>query len=421
MLTTKYTESTDKQQQKICVLCIFVIIFFSFVFVTTFTHSCLAAADNQHISKKIDRLIANGGYILSKNGASIASSNADTQFIPASTLKIVTSLAALDILGPGFRFKTNFYLTEDNDLFIKGFGDPYLTSEEITIILGNLQQRGVSRINGIYLDASAFQLTQTTEGAGKSLNPYDAANSALATNFNTINFIKQDDGTIVSAEVQTPTLPMMQRLGKQLAAGEHRINITSNHKNMLIHTGELFRALQKRMGIAGDGPITVKHTPPHSPPIYTHFSSKTLLDIISGLMLYSNNYIANQIFLACGAQRLGYPATWEKSRSTFKTFLAGLGFTAADIVMVEGSGLSRNNQITPAAMLKILHHFSPYAHLLASDKGRLIKSGTLTEVYSYAGYFQAEKNSSPFVLILNQKKNTRDKLLNLLEKMYQQP
>jgi len=404
-----------KKQRHRILLCFILSYFF------VFTPLTAAQTNNQRISEKIDRLITNGGYILSKKNDTIASHNADLMYIPASILKIVTSLAALDILGPDFRFKTEFYQTVDNDLFIKGFGDPYLTSEEITIILGNLQQRGVSRINGIYLDASAFQLSKKTEGSGKSLNPYDAANSALAVNFNTINFTKQADGTIVSAEPQTPTLPIMQRLGRNVTAGKHRINITGNHKNILIHTGELFRALQKRTGIAGDGPITVQNIQPSAPPIYTHFSSKTLKDIIRGLMLYSNNYIANQIFLTCGAQHMGYSATWKKSRDTVATFLARLGFSAADIVMVEGSGLSKNNRVTPAAMLKILRHFKPYTHLLAEDRGRLIKSGTLTGVYSYAGYLQTEQNSDPFVLILNQKKNNRDKLLNLLEKIYQQP
>ncbi len=396
-------------------LCIVISCFFIFPPITT------AQTSHQHTVKKTNRLITNGGYILTKNDIPIGSRNADSQFIPASILKIVTSLAALDILGPDFRFKTEFYHTADNDLFIKGFGDPYLTSEEITVILNNLQHRGVNQINNIHLDASAFQLSRETEGAGKSLNPYDAANSALATNFNTINFTKNVAGTIISAEPQTPTLPIMQRLGKNLEPGKHRINITSNDKNILIHTGELFRALQKRTDIAGDGSITVRHVQPQATPIYTHFSSKTLQDIISGLMLYSNNYIANQIFLTCGAQSQGYPATWDKSRDSVESFLANIGLTTADIVLVEGSGLSRNNHVTPAAMLKILKHFKPYARLLAYDKGRLIKSGTLTGVYSYAGFFQTEEKHDPFVIILNQKKNYRDTILNLLEKIYQQP
>lgn len=418
---TKYREFTTKQQQKLCTFSVFVALFFSFLLVAPETHFCCAAAAPQDTLQKAHRLISNGGFILNKNGVAIASRNADSQFIPASILKITTCLAALHILGPDFRFRTDFYYTADNDLWIKGFGDPFLTSEEIVFILDNLQQRGVTQINNIHLDASAFQLDQETAGAGKSLNPYDAANSALATNFNTVNFTKKANGTIFSAEAQTPTLPIMQQLGKNLAPGRHRINITSNRQNIFTHTGELFKALQKKTGIIGDGSIYVGHIQSPATPVYSHFSSKTLQNIISGLLLYSNNYIANQVFLICGAESQGYPASWEKSRNTVETFLSRLGLTSAEIHMVEGSGLSRDNHVTPAAMLKILNHFKPYAHLLTNDQDILIKSGTLTGVYSYAGFFQTQQNRDPFVIILNQKKNYRDKLLNLLEKIYHHP
>lgn len=396
--------------------CFFFLLFF-FVFAP-----CHGAHGNTTAATlRIDRLIDNGGYILADGQAPIAAADEEKLFVPASILKIVTALGALHILGPDFRFHTEFYLSPDNDLYIKGFGDPFLTSEEITIIFSKLKALGAQEINNIFLDANAFQLENEVDGRENSLNPYDAANSALAANFNTLHLKKSKNGAVVAAEAQTPTLPIMKRLGKKLPPGTHRINLTNNTEDILIHTGELFRAMQKKQGLAGNGIIAAKSVPAAVKLLYRHPSNRSLEQVISGLMLYSNNFVANQLYLACGVAREGYPATWGKSRSAFNRFLNGLGFTETDIVMVEGSGLSRRNLLTPAAMLKILRAFEPYSRLLPDKEGILLKSGTLTGVYCYAGFFSAGTIRKPFVIMLNQPKNQRDDVLKLLEKIALQP
>ncbi len=365
---------------------------------------------------RIDNLIENGGYIVTKNDHIVAQHNPGKLFIPASTLKIATSLAALSILGPSYRFETEFYLTETDDLFIKGSGDPFLTSEEVRLILFELKEKGVQRINNIFLDDTAFQLDTRTNGSRQSLNPYDALNSALATNFNTIHIAVDQDGSIRSAEPQTPTLPIMRKLGAHLSPGTHRINITRDTKNILSHTGELFRAIQHKLDIPGNGAIASKNITENLFPFHVHVSSKNILDIIPSLLLYSNNYIANQLFLACGVKEYGYPATWEKGRLAIETYLKSLGLKDSEFYVVEGSGLSSENKITPEAMITLLDLFKPYSHMMARSHGNLIKSGTLTGVYSYAGYIVEEKQKHSFVIILNQDRNTRSSLLQLLEK-----
>ncbi|MBI5556824.1 MAG: D-alanyl-D-alanine carboxypeptidase [Deltaproteobacteria bacterium] len=391
--------------------------FFLALFVLMPAACCGASPEKQRLLQRLDTLIEHGGYILAGNDAIIAAANENTPFIPASTLKIVTSLGSLHILGQDFRFQTSFYTSAENDLYIKGYGDPFLTSEEILIILQTLAKQGLTTINNIFLDNGAFQLEHSTNGRGDSLNPYDAESSGLAANFNTINFSKHPDGSISSAEPQTPTLPIMLRLGKNLPAGTHRINLTNNQGDILTHTGELFRALQQRAAIPGEGIIAGKVVPEKARLLLSHASSQPLDQVIAGLLRYSNNFIANQLFLTCGAKESGYPATWEKSRNVFRKFLASQGLTEQQIVMVEGSGLSRSNLVTPAALLKILKAFHPYAHLLHTDQGRLIKSGTLTGVYCYAGYFSPAQNSNGFVVLLNQPKNRRDQAVDLLEKI----
>lgn len=395
--------------------------FFFLLFILASAAPGLAGGGNERMLQKINGLVSNGGYMVGTVDRPLAAKNAHTLLVPASTLKIATSLGALQMLEEDFHFRTEFYIADGSDLYIKGYGDPFLTSEEIAVILQTLQQLGVGTINNIFLDAGAFQLEQQADGRSDTLNPYDAANSALAANFNTINFSKRADGTITSAEPQTPTLPIMLRLGKNLPAGTHRINLTNAHQDILIHTGELFRGLQQRLGIKGEGAIAGKAVPGGAKLIVTHRSSQPLEQVIAGLLRYSNNYIANQLFLACGAKKKGYPATWQKSRDVFRAFLSSLGLSERDIVMVEGSGLSRNDLVTPATLIKILQAFRPYAHLLHMDKGRLIKSGTLTGVYCYAGYFPRGEEKVPFAVMLNQPKNLRDQIVNLLEKLTVNP
>jgi serine-type D-Ala-D-Ala carboxypeptidase/endopeptidase (penicillin-binding protein 4) len=368
---------------------------------------------------EINRLLAHGGYIVTSNGKPLFSRHPEEMLVPASTWKIATALLALETLGPDFRFQTRFYVDGDSNLYIKGFGDPHLISEEVEAIIAQLGQR-LSRINDIILDDSSFQLTGRADGTGGSLRPYDVANGALGVNFNTVNIVVSGNA-VASGEPQTPTLPLMQALGKGLAPGRHRLNIGGS-ANILRHTGELFRAFQDLAEIPGSGRIRQGLTPPHLAPVYVHHSSRPLTEIIRGLLLYSNNFIANQIFLTSGAHQAGYPATWDKAKTVMEEFLTvqkGLPLHAVQVE--EGSGLSRRNLITPQALLTVLTAFKPHAHLLARDQGRLVKSGTLTGVYAYAGYFQGPEELDGFVLITNQTKNHRNRLLDLLENLYREP
>ena len=368
-------------------------------------------------------LIDNGGYAVKKNDELIATHNLHKTYVPASIIKIATALAALDVLGPSFRFETVFYRDGQNNLYIRGYGDPFLVSEEIAVIVRKLKELGCLEINDIFLDNTAFQLDRTTFGAGGSGNPYDAKNSALAVNFNTVNIEIQRTGRVISAEEQTPTLQLMAELAKGFKPGVHRINISKgigNEDNTISrYAGELFRAFQQQENIAGDGIITSRKTPANLEPFYTHRSSKTLEDIIGPLLLYSNNFIANQLFLVLGSDRYGYPATWEKSIETLSDILLNtFNLSPKEIKIIEGSGLSRKNRVSPYAMIQLLDAFKPYAVLLPQEGGKFLKSGTLQGIYSYAGYFMENKRLDSYVLLLNQQKNNRDRILDELERLY---
>ncbi len=371
-------------------------------------------ADSQHISDftPARAQIDNGGFIITKDHNAIGQFNPHISFIPASTWKIATAALGLHILGSQYRFQTFFYQNQQGQLFIKGKGDPFLISEEISQFMPTLNKQLARPIKALFIDNSAFQLETKTDGSGSSRNPYDADLSALDVNFNTINLTSKD-GKIYSAEQQTPYLPIMATFGK-ISPGRHRISLTYNNSST-IYAGQLFSSL----GNWQWPQIKEMKVPPHLSPIYIHRSSKNLSAIITALLLYSNNVIANQIFLTCGAKRFGWPATWEKGQRAMREFLTHTVKLPIDSFTVkEGSGLSRQNHITPSAMLKLLYYFSPHAALLPLHHQQRVKSGTMDKVYNYVGYLGHDKHHDPFVLFLNQARNNRKEVLKTLQSKY---
>ena len=113
--------------------------------------------------------------VASTKGRILAGINIDRALVPASILKLLTTLAALDRLGPSYRFRTDFYLDPENNLIIQGFGDPLLISEEIKIMAGHLAAR-LTAVQHLILDDSYFEQPIRIPGRGTSTEPYDAPN-----------------------------------------------------------------------------------------------------------------------------------------------------------------------------------------------------------------------------------------------------
>jgi D-alanyl-D-alanine carboxypeptidase/D-alanyl-D-alanine-endopeptidase (penicillin-binding protein 4) len=339
--------------------------------------------------------------------------NIDHPLVPASILKIATITAAMDILGPEYRFRTGFFLDSQQNLFIKGYGDPSLVSEEIAVIAQQLHQRGLKRVNLVCIDATAFALEHQVPGQAHSDNPYDAPVGPLSVNFNALSLEKTGTG-IRSGEPQTPTLPLMADLGRTYPAGRYRINVCSGGCNadqrMARYAGELFVAQFRRQGIAVSGYGGLRSVPAGCQPLYTHYSRQNLSAISQSTLAYSSNFMANLIFLASGAEEAGYPATWAKARKAVQRHLAlQMGQEAKNIVQVEGAGLSRENRVTAQAILQLLQAFRPYAGLLRLEQEGAMKTGTLTGVYTLAGYLPGGES---FVILLNQPTNNRSEVLN---------
>jgi D-alanyl-D-alanine carboxypeptidase/D-alanyl-D-alanine-endopeptidase (penicillin-binding protein 4) len=116
-----------------------------------------------------------------------------------------------------------------------------------------------------------------------------------------------------------------------------------------------------------------------------------LSKVLTGLLLGSNNYIANQVFLEVGGKRLGGPVSLEKSLQVANEMLAKNGLANA-IHLEEGSGISRGNRFTARGLAQVLQFFEPNATLLRGGDGTLFKTGTFSGVRTLAGYADTAKN-----------------------------
>lgn len=373
---------------------------------------------------RLQTLAANGAVLLqSPDGELLISHNPNRPLVPASIVKIPLAQVALATLGEDFRFETHFFHNDSGDLLIRGLGDPFLVSEEIALIADVLAQRGVQRVRRLVMDDSAFSSGLDLPLEAGADDPYAARNSALAVNFNTVNLAWDSSGALISAESQTPLTPLARELGARRSPGApQRINLGSDPRAGLEQTQQLFRLF-----LEGAGVTVVDSDFYHEPvtgawtSLYVHSSSRSLRDNLDGMLRYSNNFIANQLFLTLGAQHYGYPATVETARAVLYEQFAllygeGYGSDPQLLLMLEGSGLAREQRATASGMLGILEVFKPWAELLPEVDGVLRKSGTLTGVYNFAGYIRGDDGLYPFVILTNQAANNRAELLRILQR-----
>lgn len=395
--------------------------------------ACSAVALKNTSRDPATSMVENGGFLVA--GHKSQSYRADEKFTPASTLKILTSLVALERLGAEYRFSTLLYLDRARNLYVKGGGDPFLTSEAVLEICHRLHKAipGITSINTLYLDDSRYDLKGRQVSIENSQNPYDAPNGALAVNFNTLPVKVSTNGKVSSGENQTPTLPLIQQRAQSLhlRPGIHRLNIAwkapqrDNFRNLpptLLYAGQLFAAQLARSGITVKNGISRRETPSTLRPVVIYKSEKTLQEMVRLVLKYSSNFIANQIFLQLSFERnrqLGHPATWEDSRKIVNSYVHNkLGISSRQFHFEEGSGLSLENRFTCTAFIHILKGFRPWAYLMKKKGDDLVKSGTMphTGVFCYAGYFTRGEELIPFVLLLNQHRDSRYSLLQLLHK-----
>ena len=324
--------------------------------------------------------------VMDATGNELVAQNTDEPFVPASVTKIVTAWLAMEVLGGGYRFATRFYLDDKRVLYVRGGGDPFLISEELAPLATELVAAvGKKPITGIVLDASYYPSNLRIPGLVDTGEAYNALNSALAVNFNTVYAVRSSN-KVRSAEKQTPITPLaITQFRLRGPKGSGRISLSQDPTVSLQYAGELIAAFIERAGGSVKGKISTGTVREGLEPIYVHRQSRTLSQILVELLRASNNYIANQIFLEIGAHRRGGPVSLEKSLEVANEMLAAHGLAAA-IHLEEGSGISRDNHFTARGLAKVLELFEPHAGLLRGHHGGMNKTGALEGVRTLAGY-----------------------------------
>jgi len=355
--------------------------------------------------------------VIDAKGNELVAQNADEPFVPASVTKIVTAWLAIEVLGGDYRFQTRFYLDKDRVLYVRGGGDPFLISEELTLLASQLVAAvGKAPLNGIVLDASYYPADLRIPGVEDTKASYDALNSALAVNFNTISAVRRGN-KIEPGEKQTPITPLaISQFRERGPKARGRISLTQDPAVSLQYAGELLAAFITRAGGGVKGKISTGAVPAGLAPVYIHRQSRTLLGVLRGLLSGSNNYIANQVFLEIGAHRMGGAVSLEKSRQVAREILAAHDLARA-IQLEEGSGISRGNRFTARGLAKVLSLFAPHAALLDSRKGSSYKTGTLEDVRTLAGYVSSSSHGQMrFVIALKSNNGAmRFQLLRAIE------
>ena len=355
--------------------------------------------------------------VMDADSNELVAQNADESFVPASVTKIVTAWLALEVLGGDYRFQTRFYLDKDRVLYVRGGGDPFLISEELAPLARRLVgEVGKPPITGIVLDASYYPADLRIPGIEDSNEAYNALNSALAVNFNTI-YAERRGNSVRSAEEQTPITPLaIREFRARGPKGRGRISLSQNPAVSLQYAGELIAAFIERAGGSVKGKISTGSVPKGLDPVYIHRESRTLSEILVELLRASNNYIANQVFLEIGGHRLGGPVSLDKSLQVAREMLVEHNLSQS-IHLEEGAGISRDNRFMARGLAKVLALFAAHADLLRGHDGGANKTGTLKGVRTLAGYATTAKHGQVrFVICLRSNNGAmRFQLLRAME------
>lgn len=370
---------------------------------------------------------------------------------PASVVKLLTTLVALDILGPSYTWKTEVYTVGelqgdvlDGDLLIKGYGDPWLVTERVWQMLRELRQRGISRITGdLLIDDSYFDVPYHDPGEfdREPLRAYNVAPNALLMNFKVVRYHFEPDpnSSTVGIRVDPPLQNLRVENKLKVVPGRCRgyqrgITITANHAvDHMIMSGTfpsgclsyemgrtalshnqfaygLFKSIWEESGGEFSGSYWNVIRPDHAEPFLV-FRSWPLADVITKVNKHSNNVMARQLLLTLGAEKFAVPGTEEGGRLVVEDWLKEKRFDPAELKFDNGSGLSRESRVSAEALGKILRYAwkSPFMPEFLSSlsipglDGTLarrfrndslagsahIKTGRLDHVVAIAGYLQA--------------------------------
>ena len=325
--------------------------------------------------------------------------NSDKPMNPASVMKLVTTFAGLELLGPAFTWKTEIYANGvlkagklQGDLTIKGYGDPRLNLENFWLLTRRLHQKGLHEITGdLILDNSYFDMPIENPAAfdNKPYRAYNTAPEALLVNYRTTELRiipKPENNTtriIINPQTEFITLnnnlkltqgkcvEWRNTLGASInvdTKNNHHASVTLNgsysvacgEKSLLLslhnsqtYTLGIFKQLWKQQGGIFNGKVRAGIAPDESLPFEIYYSPP-LAEIIRDINKFSNNIAARQLYLTLGSMTGNEPATLNKSNDAVRQWLKSKELDSPEFKIENGSGLSRNERISARHLGKLL-------------------------------------------------------------------
>ena len=368
---------------------------------------------------------------------------------PASVMKLVTTYAALDQLGPAYAWNTPVYVDGSvragslkGNVYLRGQGDPTLVMERLWLLMRRLQGQGIHVIVGdIVLDRSAFDLVghDPAQFDGEPLRPYNAAPDALLLNFKSVvmGFVPDPGAGVAHIQYDPPMAGVQRPDSVALAAsgtgcGDWRGALRAELSDPLRTTfqgayaascGErswavayadpqafaaravegMWRALGGKLtGSVRDGKVPAGLQPAFS------VTSPPLAAAVRDVNKFSNNVMAQHVFLTMALQKNGV-ATWEGARAVLRQWWLQRFGVEGQPVTDNGAGLSREARISAQALGRMLQAAwqSPVMPELVASlpvagiDGTLrrstsragsahLKTGSLRDVLAVAGYVHAD-------------------------------
>ena len=382
---------------------------------------------------------------------------------PASVIKLLTTFAALETLGPTYQWRTEAYADGkmeggilSGDLLLKGYGDPYLVTERLWLLQRDLRSRGLKVIDGdLVIDNSWFAREELDPGAfdGQPYRAYNVLPDALLVNFQSVNYTFRPDSARGRVEILADPVLANVEIRNNMRLFSGGCNSSKSGISMVVgsapsrprvtFSGSLasrcseyqllrsvldgpsfaygaFRSLWEEQGGRLTGGLRQGQVPGGKEPLLT-FRSPPLAELIRPVNKFSNNVMTRQIFLTMGAEKFGPPGTLDKGRQAMQFALAGRGLSFPELEAGNGAGLARETRISAANLgrLLLVAHASPLqpefqaSFSLAGRDGTTrrrflkdpaagdmhLKTGSLNAVTAIAGYVHSESGANYVVVV----------------------
>jgi len=326
-----------------------------------------------------------------------ASFNADKPMNPASAMKLLTTYAALELLGPAYTWKTEALATAplkdgvlEGDLVLKGTGDPKLGFEQLWLLLRQLRARGLREIRGdLVLDRSHFapENHDPARFDGEPLRPYNVGADALLLNFKAIRLTFVPDAAAKTVSVSAEPAPAQFDLVNLLKLAEGacpatwyegirmdlahtdaaaRLILTggypaacgekTRHVAVLGHpqfVAGVFRQLWTELGGSLHGGWR-EGAAPAGARLLARAESPALAEVVREINKYSNNVMARQLFLTLGAESAKRPARGADAEAALRAWLAQKALPMPELSIENGAGLSRSDRISAESLGRLL-------------------------------------------------------------------